>query len=366
MSYLLKKLGKVKKSPIQVLLKKPQGLNKKPKPDPIGADFIKWEKKEYKLLKPRLRKLDIKLDETLNKGSNVDVHHSPKLEKIYGRKNLFLKVFRNSKSIWGFSGAGASSSIFESTVAQNLLAMKGFCPRVYDLVEVEGKTAQVVDFITGFEKPEPVRDPRFQYWMSAWENKINHVGGKMIDFQGTKLKDHNKYKKYLLAETARRNLANGHCSGMYQSVGNNPGIRNSKARLETYKFKDFEGKNVLDIGCSNGMLMRGAYDLGAKRVSGIDYPNMAEMAQELAIMDGYFNLDFFGGNLKKMSGKQMQKLTGIKRFDIHLFFAMENHVGLHPWMKNCDTMYWESHGQPRQWEVRDIKQKVIRKGTYND
>lgn len=333
---------------------------------PRGAEYAEWENKAYKFLKPHLRELNVTLGAKVAHGSNIDLYLCDELEEIYGRKNLCLKVFCSSKSVWGFEGASAASTIFDSTVAQNLLAMKGHSTRVYDLVSINGKTAQVTNLLKGQKKPKIVKDPRFEYWFDAWTQSYNHADGKIIDLQGTKLRDPEHYRKYLLKETAKRNEANGHCAGMYQSVGPHSGIRDTKRRLETYKFEDFKGKTVLDIGCSNGMICRAAKDLGAKRVVGIEYPNMAEMAQELAIMDGYFNLDFIGANIKKLSWEKIQKKTKIKRFDIHLFLAMEGHVGWPDWVRNCDTLYFENHGQPRHWEVIDSKKGVIRKGTYND
>lgn len=323
-------------------------------------------RKEYKRLKPHLRKLSVKLGQQGTHGSNIDVYQCDELEKIYNRKNLCLKVYHHSKSIWGFDGASASSPIYDSTIAQNLLAMKGISPRVYDLVEIDGKTAQVTDFLTGSKKGVTVNDKRFEYWYSAWENKLSYVNGMAVDYQGTRLIDHEGYKKWLVEETNRRNNENGYGKRMYQSTDYFAGIRDTNKREETYGFKDFEGKSVLDIGCSNGMMCRKAYDLGAKRVVGIEIPNMAESAQELAIMDGYFNLDFIGADVKTLKQKDILKLTGIKRFDIHLFLAMENHVGWHDWVKNCDTLYYESHDQPRKWKVIDSKKGVIREGIYRD
>ncbi len=324
---------------------------------PQGTDYSAWEKEAYELLKPRLRKLDVRLGNKVAHGSNIDVYLCRELEKIYSRKNLCLKVFWHSKSIWGFDGASALCTILESTIAQNLLAMKGISPRVYDLVCVGGKTAQVTDYLQGARQKRIVGDSRFEFWDSAWENDLSWVDGKMVDFQGTKLKDYDEYKRQILAETIKRNEANGYLKGIYQSTDYHPGLRDTKERLRQYQFKDFKDKTVLDIGCSNGMFLRAADDLGAKRVVGIDFPNMVEMAEELAILDGYFNIDFYGVDLKTLKQKELEKLTGIKRFNIHLFFAMENHVGWADWVKNCDTLYYEGHGAVKPFRVEDHRQK---------
>ena len=350
---LLKKAVKERRDPVFEVVSKPR-----------ASKFSDWEKAEYEKLKPRLRKLDVKLGKKGAHGRNIDIYSCAELEKIYGRKNLCLKVFSNSKSIWGIENSSAPTTIIESTIAQNLLAMKGICPRVYDLVSVGGKTVQVTEYPSGPAKSGVPVDSNFEFWEDPWNCGYNYVGGQMVDFEGTRLKSYGRYKRDLLKETSIRNEANGHCRGMYQSVDQHRGIRDTKERLDQYQFRGFKNKAILDIGCSNGMFCRAACDLGAKRVVGIDYPNMVEMAEKLAILDGYFNIDFYGADLKTLTREELKELTGIKRFNIHLFFAMENHVGWADWVKNCDTLYYEGHGQPRPFEVFNYKkQQKAKKGS---
>lgn len=333
---------------------------------PPDMTFKEWEAHEYKVLKPRLRHLKLKLGKKLADASCVTIYRPKKLEEIYGRSDLCLKVFKLSKSVWGFHNSANPSSIIASTIAQNLLALHGYAPRVYDLVEVKGKTAQVTDYVGGPNKMIEVRDSRMVLDARVWGGKENFVGGMFVDFEGTYLRDYNDYRAFLIREIARVNEENGHCEGMYQSVYNNPGIRNTDARLKALDFKDFEGKSVLDIGCANGMMCRAACDLGAKIVVGIEHSNMARLAAELAFMDGYFDIDFYGADIRKLSRDQLEQLTKVNRFDIHLFLAMEGHVGWPEWVKDCDTLYYESHGQPRKIKVFDRKGNLLREATYND
>jgi SAM-dependent methyltransferase len=253
--------------------------------------------------------------------------------------------------MWGYEGAGGISTILESTIAQNLLAMKGICPRVYDLVEVEGKTCQVTDFLEGKNGAVSFKDDRFSFYKDDCDRDHNYLGGKLFDLQGTKLKNYSDYKNYVISELIRRNGAHGHANRLYQSTDYHPGLRDTQERIKKYSFKNFKDKFILDIGCNNGMMCREAYDLGAKRVVGIDWPDMAEMAQELAILDGYYNIDFYGADIKNLNQKDLQKITGIDKFNIHLFLAMEAHVGWPEWVKNCDTLYYEGHGTNRPFEV---------------
>jgi len=99
--------------------------------------------------------------------------------------------------------------------------------------------------------------------------------------------------------------------------------------------------------------MRKAHDLGAKRVVGLDLPHISEIGAQLAILDGYYNFDFHGADIKTITQKELIKLTGVPKFDIHLFLAMENWVGWPKWVKNCKVLYFEGHGVER--EVRVIK-----------
>lgn len=322
-----------------------------------GAGYTARENVEYKILKPKLRVLKIALGKCLVHSTNTEIYRPKSLGLIYGRKNLCLKVFWRSRSMWGYAGAGGLSTIYESTIAQNLLAMKGICPRVYDLVSVNGKTAQVTDYLQGKKKIPEFKDGRFDFYKDDWAREHNYLGGKMFDLQDTRLKNYSNYKNYVIDELVKRNGAHGHTYNLYQSTGYNGGLRDTKERLKKYQFKNFTNKSVLDIGCSNGMMCRAAYDLGAKRVVGIDWPDMAELAQELAILDGYFNIDFYGADIRTLDLSSLQKMTTIKRFNIHLFLAMEAHVGLPEWLRNCDVLYYEGHGRNRVFKVEHIKDK---------
>jgi len=333
---------------------------------PSTMTFKEWEAHEYSILKPRLKKIKVKLGKKVADTSCVKVYLSRDLEKLYNRSPLCLKVFKRSKSVWGYPHSCNPSSIISSTIAQNLLWLEGHSPRIYDLVSVRGQTAQVSDYVGGDFKMIQVKDSRLVLDERVWGGKENFVGGKFVDFEGSYLRDYKTYRGSLLREISITNEDNGHCKGMYQSVYNASGIRNTEERLKALGFKDFNGKKVLDIGCSNGMFCRAAIDLGAKRVVGLEWSNMAKLAQTLAFLDGYFNIDFYGVDLRKLTKKKLAEITGIKKFDVHLFLAMENHIGWYSWIKNCQTLYYEGHGQPRKIKVIDKKKGVIREAIYKD
>jgi len=182
----------------------------------------------------------------------------------------------------------------------------------------------------------------------------NQIGGKLVDFQGAIFKDFPAYKKSVVEKAKTKTSFPRSERQLYQSTEYHIAKRKTKDRLKRYKFPRFEGKTVLDIGCNLGMMMREAYDLGAKRVVGIDWPDEVKVSQEMAILDGYFNLDFIGADIKKLKYEDIQKQSGIKKFNVHFFLAMEMWVGWPDWVKNCDTMYYEGHGKKRPFEVKDF------------
>jgi len=320
-------------------------------------NFNHVAKSTYKPAEQKLKKLDIKIGRKQAEGQNTALYRPQGLSRMYKRKNLCLKIFKNHETKWGYSGVMGESNIVESTIVQNLLHLRGLAPRVYELVTVNGKTAQVTDFIEGSDKPVPIKDPRFTFVEHELERPNNFIKGQLVDFQGAIFKDYNKTKHLLL------NKAHTHTSfprterQLYQTTEYCTGKRETKQRLGQYKFEDFTGKTILDIGCNLGMLMRAAYDGGAVRVVGIDWPDMIEVSRKMAIMDGYFNLDFAGVDIKKATWEEIQKITGMEKFNIHFFFAMEMWVGWPEWVRNCERVYYEGHGHVRPYEVQDQKEK---------
>lgn len=308
-------------------------------------------KSSYKRADMKLRKLRLTLGDLVGQGRNVSVYKVSGLDKFYGRENLCLKVFKNSKTIWGYYGALGQSTIAESTIVQNLMAIRELAPRVYDLVEVDGKVAQVTDFLENEGKKAVIEDDRFKFVGNEITQPHNLFDGKLIDFQGAIFKDFSAVKKSLIDKAQAKTSFPRTERQLYQSTDYHGGKRPTNPRLSRYKFSDFKGKTVFDIGCNLGMFMRAAHDQGAKRVVGLDWPDMVEVSRELAILDGYFNLDFIGGDILKLTWEKIQEMTGIKKFNIHLFLAMEMWVKWPDWVKNCDTLYYEGHGVDRPFEV---------------
>ncbi|MDD5006365.1 MAG: hypothetical protein PHS34_07715 [Candidatus Omnitrophica bacterium] len=304
---------------------------------------VKFKPKEIKLV----------LGPKIARGQNVEVYKPKGLNELYARKDLCLKVFTNSKEVWGHPRGVGRSPILESTIVQNLMALRNFAPRVYDIVLINGKTAQVTKFITGRGGRVKISDERFHIDPMEIQTGYNFIGGKLVDWQGSVFKDFKAYKEKILKKAITGVSNRGAGVGAYQSHPVFEGLRDTEERLRKYKLPDFRGKTVLDIGCNYGMISRAVCDRGAKRVVGIDWPEVVAISQELAFLDGYFNIDFIGADIKGFTKEKLKSATDIDKFDIHLFLAMENWVGWPEFVKNCDTLVYEGHGENRPFKIYD-------------
>ncbi len=304
-----------------------------------------------KEIKAEFKKLDIVLGKKIAKGANTSLYLPEKLNSLYGRKNLCLKVFDHSTVMWGAVSPEGCSSIVESTIVQNLMAIRGLAPRVYDLVSVRGKTAQVTDYLQGGKKVVPISDPRFTFNRKEIKKDYNFLDGKLIDFQAACFQNMKEYKQQLVKSSISVTQFPQYQDGLYQSLDYYPGKRETKARIKLYNFKNFTNKKVFDVGCNLGMFCRHSFDSGAKIVVGMDKPEIIEKARELAIMDCYFNIDFYGIDLETATIDDIVKLTGIKKFDIILFLAMEMWIGRPEYLKLCKTLYFEGHGVKREVRI---------------
>jgi len=255
---------------------------------------------------------------------------SKQLEKIYLRKGLALKVFKtkdNAKNPrWG-NGVG----LHTATIIQNLCARENLAPRVYDWASVNGKLAQVTEYVKKAAGPQDhrARVRKLQAFMGKYDlisvakntdaGVRNWRGYKFVDFSHLQFKD---YDGYIASLDARARTRRGKLlSRAYQPVPelNIQGSRNVPVRMDNLQLGtiDWKGKRVLDVGCNFGAFSRYATDAGATRVTGVD--KCGELTFEINNVLGYWNLDVIAG---KLPGK-----IKLPKVQIGFMMAFHNYVG---------------------------------------
>lgn len=277
-----------------------------------------------------------------------------KLEDIYRRNNLCLKIFwrypypltmNMYECVWGNSKNEGRENLVESSKIQNFFAMEDFAPRVYDLIFLQQKNrlfaAQVVEFIPGenvYDKTD--YDLLKKFIMLSGKLNINYsdVDGKnfknnkFVDFQlfsfGSNFKQHLKGR-------VEKGLQFGGEEKPYQSI-EEMGVKGIRKNL----YRDFEidvrkNDSVLDFGCNGAYFLRRAFDKGASYGVGVDIPRVIKAVPEIVNYLGYFNADF------------VDKLPS-KNFDVVFFLAMENYVSKKEmeevFNRTNRVCYFESHG----------------------
>jgi len=318
------------------------------------------------------------------------------VKKIYGRENVCLKVFRHpikgedypeKKFLWGLE-SHKGSDIWEATKIQNLYAFAGLAPRVYALFvfEKDGKNyfAQLTDDLGkhSFDATrEQVREMNKKLQDFAEENEIeyfddgrekNLIKGKWVDFQGYKFKE--EYKKKLRSKVDM--VCNWHPPSSYQpfpelGLG---GRRNNNHRVEKMELDKIKwiGKTFLDLGCSAGWFCNYASKMNAKKVVGIDFFGRTKVAKELSNYLGYFNIDYYEMDLKKVNFGEIVCMTGFTRFDIVLFLSMSYHIGLPQYVFTLtkDLLVYEGNSRANDNEfeakIRQIFKDVKNVGETTD
>ena len=300
-------------------------------------------------------------------ASVCEVYFEPdleaRLEQVYGRSGLCLKVFKKPVNVNNPLGYGWGHVLLtDATIIQNLMASYDIAPRVYDIVIIsDNQIAQVTDFVHSWDgfpnfqsalarmKTLGIRHRKdstlitnvFQTWVGRW----------WVDFGGFEFIDKNKYVYDLRTRAYIRRRKN--INAAYQSVPSLGihGSRKMSLRAKQLGIEEsaLEWKTVLDIGCDLGGMSRIFDNLGATRVIGVDRRAKPQLACEVSNLLGNWNIDFFDVPLPDKVA-DINNFTGIEQFDVVLALAVIDHVGgFAKWIpelvKDGGTFYFEGHGQ---------------------
>lgn len=307
----------------------------------------------------------------LKSGEIVD-----KAREYFGRPGAVLKIFLTpligdiEDYMWGTrwriyskertEEIGRISKLVEASKIQNICSIANLAPRVYGilLIEKNGQEfpAQLVEEIGGdfadnptelLEKIEKhLTEMRILTCHKELPSSKDFIDGKLIDFQGFRFtpNTHAAIREYIVKYGQ---YGRGH----YQSVpelGLSAQPRDTLRRIKEMHLDEinFEGKDVLDIGCSLGVFSCYAAKNGARRVIGIDNQKTVIAASTLAYYLGYLNNDYFAMDLKEDSLPYT--------FDITFFLSMNVHIGFPDWImeQTKETLIFEENAKKSQFETQ--------------
>lgn len=342
------------------------------------------------------------IEQSSGKGKHCFIYGCPswvKEEFGLNDKKLLLKVFHaeplKDKEVrninWGDDPKGTNprinTTLFEATKIQNICCWEGLAPRVYALLIVKWKNEEYIaqlteDIGTNFKEEhkdaeeayEKVKKLGEKYGFQNDKNDVSKwdvIDDKLIDFQTfafnesypTKLrqvyKDGTKWGKIYYHAVPE--------------IGLGGGPRKMEQRIKEMELDkvDFEGKTVLDLGCSGGAFVNYAIDRGAKKAVGIDFQKDIEGARLMSNHLGYFNAEYYGADLRIKDTQMLREMIGIDKFDIVLYLSMFRHVYFPSfvWELCKDTAIIEWNNWKSEEEIKKLveeKFKIIRIGRTTD
>lgn len=295
----------------------------------------------------------------------------PEIAKKYPNLSLTVKI--NKVFVPGGFKA-------DNYIIKNLAWLEGVGPRVYEICKINGYFAQVMEYI---DQKYPSKEIAQKQWDEILEKlakyqvecqqkesyQSNFRGKKLIDFDFFKLSDKKKYLQDLTERFHKTACWGTNSQTSYQDlpVVEIKGSRTSKrfSLLEMDKL-DLKGKTVLDLGCSGGQVLYWAAERGADRVVGVDTPEVARVAFEMANLHKYFKIETVGADLTKDDlQKIIKKQTGISKFDIVVMFSVNQHIGFHKYMRDLckGILYLETNAADLpEVEVKEYPKKLKKLG----
>lgn len=280
---------------------------------------------------------------------------------------------------------GRVSRLVQATTIQNWLWMKDLAPRVYAIVLIEknGKKypAQLTDYLDGpkYETVEEVQAQldviekeleKFKVGYAHREliGRNDFLGGKVIDLQGFRWTGETKAAVRHWVESVGK-----YGKAHYQDIEKMDIVgkpRKTARRIEAMKLDevDFEGKDVLDVGCNSGAFCMYAVDRGAKKVVGFDLNHHIRAARVLGFFLGYHNIEYVSVDLTEPP-------FVVPQVDITFLLSMNVHIGFPPWvhMQTDELLIFEENAKKSEfktdWWQEELSRyfdKVDMIGTTND
>ena len=301
------------------------------------------------------------------------------LQAHYGRPGLCLKVNKQSDDeAWEWSNP------YELAMLQNIGAIHGVAPRVYDVFELrKGQQAMVMDWARdqvypSFEGVLRLLKLIDRYYIGThkvahthnrkpkWDivPSVNWAGDWFLDWGGFYLIDPEDYRNEIVASLKvhiATQLKGQPAETTYQSLPELGihGDRDTAHRLDVMGWDNLEwqGKDVLDIGCNLGAFTIEAAKRGARRAVGADLPFIAEPMRHAANWLHRWNVDFVNARLPKRNSALATR-ANLSGFDVVLALSICQHVGGYaPWIaglvKPGGLLILETHGDesPAEYEA---------------
>lgn len=292
-------------------------------------------------------------------------------------------------------------SIKEKMVISNIFSISNMAPLVYDIINLKYQDillqAMVVEHIKGkvvhgqkgsrfledfFKKMEeeqieiisektltPNGFKRIDVDISppTYNNNIiqNRNSTFYIDIQNFRLKTKDAFLKMLPSIREKTHFGEvlpfrgGKYS--YQSIpflGVN-GKRNTSKRFKMFDYLlpendiQVEGSRVLDVGCNLGIFIAYFLNRGASWCTGVDLPEIADLAKRFLFYQGFSRFDLMGCDLKNM------KMPFNKQeYEVILYLSISHHIGFPDWLNETSFKSFIFEGKEGQ-NVEDAKNILL-------
>ena len=272
-------------------------------------------------------------------------------------------------------------------IIKNIAWLLGIAPRVYDIAKIEDTDGriyktQILEYLIG-EFPHKDDSPIIweshlaylaDYYIGTYGidwYSANFINDKLVDFDEFYFTNKKKYGREL-KERFVKTAYWGSNTASYQDLPNLEirGCRShDRFKLLGMLDLDLTGKTVLDIGCSGGQALYWARERGAERIVGLDIPEIAKVAFEMANFHECFDIETIGCDLTQNNIQEIIKeKTGLDKFDIVVMFSVNAHIGFHQYMRDLckETLFLECNAAKMENVEREEYPEELKKLGYTE